>query len=245
MHTTHTTTQTTNTITNNHTLNTLRVFTTNVRGLVKNWNGIKQLNLENYDIILLNEIWQIKEFENINIEKFKIANLKQRNEQRGGGSMIYIQNEIEFKQKESPYLEGVIESCAIEIDNTVICSLYRPPAGCKNTAIELLLDWIETLGAKDVIIAGDWNLNYLGIDRMHFTTIENSTNLKTKIKTITRLASGTCIDNILTNLNGNFHVSNVCIADHQGLSLEVSVQFKRKTSFFYYFCFPTNFRLED
>ena len=71
MHTTHTTTQTTNTITNNHTLNTLRVFTTNVRGLVKNWNGIKQLNLENYDIILLNEIWQIKEFENINIEKFK------------------------------------------------------------------------------------------------------------------------------------------------------------------------------
>ena len=228
MHTTHTTTQTTNTINNKHTLNTLRVFTTNVRGLVKNWNGIKQLNLENYDIVLLNEIWQIKDFENINIERFKIANLKQRSEQRGGGSMIYIQNEIEFKQKESPYLEGVIESCAIEINNTVICSLYRPPAGCKNTAIELLLDWVETLGTKDIIIAGDWNLNYLGIDRMHYNTIENSTNLKTKIKSITRLASGTCIDNVVTNLNGKFHVSNVCIADHQGLSLEVTAQFKRK-----------------
>lgn len=228
MHTTHTTTQTPNTISNNLTLNTLRVFTTNVRGLIKNWNGLKQLNLDNYDIILLNEIWQIKEFENINLEQFKIATVKQRSVQRGGGSMIYIRNEIEFKQIESPFLETLIETSAIEINNTVVCSLYRPPAGCKVTAIEKLLDWVETLGSKDIIIAGDWNLNYLGNDRMHYNTLENLTNLKTKIKTITRLASETCIDNIVTNLDGKFLVSNICIADHQGLSFEVKIKYKIK-----------------
>ena len=228
MHTTHTTTQTPNTISNNLTLNTLRVFTTNVRGLIKNWNGLKQLNLDNYDLILLNEIWQIKEFENINLEQFKIATVKQRSVQRGGGSMIYIRNEIEFKQIESPFLETLIETSAIEINNTVVCSLYRPPAGCKVTAIEKLLDWVETLGSKDIIIAGDWNLNYLGNDRMHYNTLENLTNLKTKIKTITRLASETCIDNIVTNLDGKFLVSNICIADHQGLSFEVKIKYKIK-----------------
>jgi hypothetical protein len=33
--------------------NTLRVFTSNVRGIVKNWDSLSQVNLDKYDILLL------------------------------------------------------------------------------------------------------------------------------------------------------------------------------------------------
>ncbi len=45
----------------------MRVFT--VSGLINNWTSLSQFNLNKYDIILPNEIWQVKEFENINLEK--------------------------------------------------------------------------------------------------------------------------------------------------------------------------------
>ena len=70
-------------------------------------------------------------------------------------------------------------------------------------------------------MAGDWNLNILNNDKNYFDTLCNATNLKTKIKSITRLASGTCIDNVVTDLDCNFRVSNICTADHQGLSFEI------------------------
>ena len=62
-----------------------------------------------------------------------------------GGSVIYVRENIEYKTKESPLLEGIIETCVVEIGNTIICSLYRTPSGCKNTAIEKLIDWNEKI----------------------------------------------------------------------------------------------------
>ena len=40
---------------------------------------------------------------------------------------------------------------------------------------------------------------------------------------ITRIASGTCIDNYLTNLEGTFAVSNISIADHQAITAKILV----------------------
>ncbi len=57
---------------------TLRVFTSNVRGVIKNWDSIKQIKLDNYDLILLNEIWQVRDFEELQLPEFKIANISQR-----------------------------------------------------------------------------------------------------------------------------------------------------------------------
>ena len=124
------------------------MFTTNVRGIVKNWHNINQINLKNYDILLLNEIWQIKDYENIKLDDYKIAKVYQRNERRGGGVIIYTRENINYKLIESPLQEGIIETCAIEIENTIICSLYRPPSGCKDTAVEKIIDWVETIGNK-------------------------------------------------------------------------------------------------
>ena len=43
------------------------------------------------------------------------------------------------------------------------------------------------------------------------------TRLLPQINNITRHASNSCIDNILTNISGTHSVSSICIADHQGL----------------------------
>ncbi len=200
------------------------MFTSNVQRIVKNWDSLSQVNLNKYDILLLNEIWQIKDFENINLENYELATIKQRTNQKGGGSLIYIKKNIKYKTIESPFEENLLETSAIIVDNTVFCSLYRPPSGNKNESIDKLIDWIESIRNSNFVIAGDWNLNNLNNDKTHLEKIEPLTNLKRKIKSITRLASGTCIDNVLTNLEGKFIVSNICIADHQAIVMELNVK---------------------
>ena len=113
--------------------------------------------------------------------------------------------------------------------------MYRPPSGNKQQCVDELLNWIESLNHTHLIMAGDWNLNILNADKNYFDTLCNATNLKPKIKSITRLASGTCIDNVITDLDGNFRVSNICIADHQGISFEIqtSITPKNKAKYTY------------
>ena len=45
----------------------VNIFTANVRGLMNNLKSIEAENLNEYSILMFNEVWQIKEFENIKI----------------------------------------------------------------------------------------------------------------------------------------------------------------------------------
>ena len=65
--------------------------------------------------------------------------------------------------------------------------MYRPPSGNKQQCVDELLNWIESLNHTHLIMAGDWNLNILNADKNYFDTLCNATNLKPKIKSITRL----------------------------------------------------------
>jgi hypothetical protein len=107
-------------------------------------------------------------------------------------------------------------------------SLYRPPAGNKNLFVEHLSNWLTNLRNYDVYIAGDFNINWLNSDREFYINIESNTGLNPKISEITRVASGSSIDNILTNLDGTHKVSTICIADHQGLFSSVKIKHKKK-----------------
>jgi len=209
--------------------NNLRVFTSNVRGLVRNWDAIQQIDTSKYDILLFNEIWQIRNFENLSLEGFKLATFKQRETQRGGGTAIYIRDNISFTVLESPFIDGTIETCAIKLQETIFVSLYRPPQGDKENFSEVMTQWIENNASKKTIVTGDFNLNYLGNDKQKLEQIEHTTGLEFKIKSITRLASGTCIDNVLTDIDGKFLVSNICIADHQGIEITAKLHYKQKS----------------
>ncbi len=215
--------------THNAQTQSLRIFTSNVRGIVKNWKTIKQIKLENYDILLFNEIWQIRDFENLVIEGFVIANVYQRTENRGGGVIIFTRDTLKFEKYESPVATGIIESTSIIMNNNVITSIYRPPSGNKDQFVDKLIEWTESLGGKRVYIGGDFNLNYNSQDIVYYRIIEESTELKPSITEITRVASNSCIDNILTNNHGRHHVSQICIADHQGMISKITADITKKT----------------
>lgn len=117
---------------------TLRIFTSNVRGLVRNWDSIKLLDLNSYDILIFNEIWQIRDFENVNLPNFVTANIYQRVNQRGGGVIIYTRDNLQFDKIESPIEEGSIETTAIKLGNLIVAAIYRPPSGDKNHFVEKL-----------------------------------------------------------------------------------------------------------
>ena len=205
----------------------IRVFSSNVRGLVKNWDAVKQINTLNFDILLFSEIWQIKNFEHLIIPEFVLANIYQREQNKGGGVIIFVRNNIVYEKIESPIINGVIETISIKINNNVFTSIYRPPSGSKQVFTDELIAWNESLGNKNVYIAGDFNLNYLNQDKTYFEAIEHSTGLKPSITGITRVESSTCIDNILTNLIGSHKISSTCIADHQGLISSITISGER------------------
>jgi hypothetical protein len=190
-------------------LTTVKVFTSNVRGLVKNWDKIKSLDLSKYDIIMFNEIWQIRNFENISLQGFKIANLYQRDAQRGGGVIIYIREEFEFEKIESHIIDGICELTAISLRNAIIAVVYRPPSGNRIQFKDSISNWITNNHNKNVYISGDFNLNYLGNDKKLFDSIEAQTGIKAQIKNITRFESGSCIDNVLSDIPGTHKVTSL------------------------------------
>jgi len=173
------------------------------------------------------EIWQIRDFEHLQIENFKIATINQRENQRGGGVIIFVRNNIDFIEIPHITTSGVIETASIKVNNIIVMIIYRPPAGNKNLFVEQLVNWIESNRSNYYYIAGDFNLNYLNRDREFYDKIKQSTGLEPRINTPTRIASNSRIDNIISNIEKFHKVSTICIADHQGLISKLKIVVKR------------------
>ena len=169
----------------------------------------------------------MREFEHLIIPEFKIANKYQRDRSRGGGVMIFIKESIKFTELESPVVIGNIETTAIKVHDTAILALYRPPSGNKDEFVQNLTEWVSSLNVKNVFIAGDFNLNVFNQDRTYFESLEANTGFKPRITSITRVESNSCIDNILTNVQGTHKVSNTCIADHQALISNIKTRIEK------------------
>jgi len=200
----------------------LKILSSNVRGLVCNWSLIKTIDWSEYDILTFNEVWGIKDFESLKVNEYEIKSIKLRENSRGGGTVIFGRKNISAKVLSTPFLEGTIETTGLVVGNTHIVNIYRPPGGNKEEFVLMLADLLDTLRGKNIVLTGDFNINFL-INNNTMENICNLYNLKAKIHNITRLASGTCIDNFITNMDGTFSVSNICIADHQAIKAIIDV----------------------
>ena len=200
----------------------LRIFCSNVRGLVNNWSSAINFNWDTYDVIGFNEIWGIKEFENLKVEGFELITCKQRNVRRGGGVAIFGKNNLEKKVLNTPWVEGTIESTGVKIGQIIFINIYRPPSGNKTEFVDILTQYLDTIRGQKILIGGDFNLNSLG-GNIFLDNVCNLYGLEIKINEITRVTSGTCIDNYLSNIDGEFDVSEVCIADHQAIIAKVKI----------------------
>ena len=214
---------------------TIRVFTSNVRGLVCNWESATSFNWEDYDLLAFNEVWSIQDFENLSVSGFEIKTIKLRNVNRGGGTIIFGRENLKTSALCTPFIEGVIESTGIAIGNVIFIQVYRPPSGNKDDFVSELTGFLDNLGDKKILIGGDFNLNNL-VNNNWINQICENYGLEAKIKIPTRVESGTCIDNYLSNIKGTYSVSNISIADHLAITALIditSVVYSKKPNFTY------------
>jgi len=201
-------------------LTPLKVFCSNVRGLVCNWQNVTAVDWSLFDILAFNEVWSVKDYENLLVEGYEIKAIKLRENSRGGGTIIYGKTNLKTVKIDSPFIEGCIETTCIKIDEVIILNVYRPPSGDKILFKEVISQFIDSLRSDKILIAGDFNINMIGENRI-IKEICDLYHLEAKINSVTRIASGTCIDNFLTNCAGEFAVSEIAIADHQALIAKI------------------------
>ena len=137
----------------------------------------------------------------------------------------------------TPFVEGTIETAGIKIGNINFISIYRPPNGRKDDFVDGLATYLDTLGGQQIILGGDLNLNMnLNTPNAWINNICNTYDLKPRISGVTRIDSGTCIDNFLSNIEGTFRISTIAIADHQAITAAIPLEEKQTTGkqkFFY------------
>ena len=162
-----------------------------------------------------------------NVLSIKGYNMERRDrkDKKGGGILMYLSNEITYKRRDDLEL-GDIESIWIEVKfkyskPILVCSAYRPPSSNR--------EWIDTFSRElkgafstndnEVIIMGDFNIDYLKDPSLQWTSALEQYDLKQVITSPTRTtrSTSTLIDHIYSNkpdyLCENI-VPNIAISDH-------------------------------
>ena len=103
---------------------------------------------------------------------------------------------------ETPFIEGVIETVGIKVGNLIIVNIYRPPSGNRQMFIDEMSNLLDNYNQYEIVLMGDFNINFRN-QNLEIDTLWNRYGINAKIKGITRIASGTCLDNFITNLDGN------------------------------------------
>ncbi len=205
--------------------NFVTILSSNVRGIINNWSLIESINLKEYDFLAFNEIWEIKDFELLQLDGFEIKSIKTRDNTRGGGVIIFGKTNIKHEEVSVPFLEGVFESVAIKIGDLIIVNIYRPPSGSREIFLQEFETILATYGHHNIIVTGDFNINFREQNHEIFNLCEQY-GVKIRLNGITRPASGTCLDNFISNMDGVFSITNISVADHLAIKSICKLPYK-------------------
>ena len=153
--------------------NKLTFFNTNIRSIPKNFDTLKyflfKLN-HNFSIISISETW-LKQYnkDNYNLNGYSHVS-KIRPKKSGGGTSIFVRNDINFNIKENISIDlSGVDSIAIEIHkdelsstkNVIVLALYRTPNINAAQFNIKLTDTMQTLHEqnKHVFLIGDFNID--------------------------------------------------------------------------------------
>lgn len=192
-------------------------------------------------IVCFTEHWlseselQIYTFPNYNLISYF-----SRSELKGGGTALYAQKNIKGKSIVYSGVEAIERHCEYAVSKiiahnvvTLVICIYRSP----NADLDIFIDKITNLldetihknPTANIIICGDFNINFNTLDRatISINNLLNSYGLESHVNENTRVGphSATLIDNIFSNINKNS--VNCCIvetdiSDHYGQLLEVA-----------------------
>jgi hypothetical protein len=196
--------------------NTLLILHQNIAGLLSKKDLLELVLKDLYanngkyvDVICLSETFvRTGDEANINIEGFELAAWFSRSKRRGG-TCILCRDHLETKPLNflnEFKTELYFEVCGTEIKhlNCIVICIYRIP-NCNYILfmnnLDALLKIVRTKTRKQVIITGDFNIDFLKPSHQldEFNKIIHNYNFKAHINLPTRL--NTCIDQILSNIS--------------------------------------------
>lgn len=204
-------------------------------------------------VICITETWLNEEkLRLIQVNNFNIESNFCRKNHMGGGVCIFIKKCIECFERldiKSLSSETIVEVCAIEVPkaNLLIVNLYWPNGNQTKketedfyTRLEKLLKLLYIKDCKkDIIIGGDFNVNFLSNDNTKKTLSDLMLvyNFRQMVKEPTRVTShsATCIDVIFTNFtnkNTLINVQDLGLSDHKGVFISTPL-FTPKINFFF------------
>lgn len=187
--------------------NSLKLLYFNARSLREKLTELEVLLDEapcRMDVLLITETWSRNEIETSMSLKNYHCFFASRSSRRGGGSAVFVHNEINAKLAES-FCDEYNSIVAVEIgfpQKIVLACIYRPPQ-TSATAIDGFLDVLEDFlarrGSSSMIVAGDFNFNLLrsNISVQKYTNTILSNGLDFCDKSPTRYEA--CLDHIITN----------------------------------------------
>ncbi len=194
------------------------------------------LHLSGLHLLCITESWTHSEIDTkeLNIDGYSIMRWDrsfESNKTRGGGIVIYTSSKYKFVEMSDWHLCTPDMACLwlkLELKATrptYICGVYRPPSGDLDNFTyvmeQKMLD-IYKEGIADIILLGDFNVDWLGRDektKKYKNFVKNSI-LSQLISVPTRvtLHSRTCLDHFLTNRPELYVTSgsiNPGLSDHQ------------------------------
>lgn len=231
---------------------TIRIGHQNIRSL----RGCKCLEIdvaiqkENVDILCISEHWLTQdELSLFNLDGFIRTSFYCRPSSAHGGAGIFLKNNISNYLIRTDIMKMSIENhfevAAIELpaqsvsQRLVVVALYRPPQGLMKIFLEKMHELLHTLNRgrntnKQIVIAGDFNINFLSSNCLLTTQITDllvQFNMEITITAATRVSitSATCIDNIVTNVSEDCRKSTVKdwhLSDHLAQIMDIDYNFE-------------------
>ena len=177
------------------------------------------------DVLCISETWlhaQLGDKE-VSVEGYDIIR-KDRTNKRGGGVCVYVKSSLTIINRNDTISQYDIETILLEFkckeNNFLVCCVYRPPNSGPDF-FEIFTEMLETIimNDNDLIILGDFNINYSIGDNTPIHSLECLFSLHQLINKPTRVtaSSSTCIDLILTTMPDNHVISDVgqiALSDH-------------------------------
>lgn len=197
-------------------------------------DGVKEVQ-----VLCISEHWQTEEqLEVINIKNYKLISNVCRPLKQHGGVAIYC--ELDVWAKPISDVNNLSESksfecCGAEIKinsiSILIACIYRSPDGDKDVFMSRFNRLLDMFFEKKKLffITGDFNINLFNSNttKNDFLNLLFSYNAFVTVTECTRRdsSSQSCIDNIITNLEYGFNITNVFtgISDHSAQVLTTNI----------------------
>ena len=226
-------------------INNPLILNANIQSLSSKFNRLSEMisilgNEDTlFDIIALQEIWDIKDLKSLALPGYHELVFKSRSNARGGGVGFYIREGLNFKviDELSLFNESIFESLCVEIEfpnkrKMLFVSLYRPPShkiltlSQQSDAYLEMLDFLLTSLSQfnfDSFILTDSNIDLLSLNHNNLSSKYLQSILSHGFLNIIHKSTffskynHSLIDHILTNSHALSFISGVLtqdISDH-------------------------------